>query len=195
MQELESLQQAEGDLMAVTGKFVQLLWKHWKKPVEFMFRVQAMENELEDKTKVDRGLLNAWLLEVQRTKVKNFNRFFFSNFLLVFFSFRKKQISIENVEIQHLIMRNNFVLLFMKLNRFLSNYFKKKKKMFHRSDEFIDFSYVSPWKKLKNMRVINLMNLQQTWSICWNELIILKNIRLIQREKKLKMRCSQPKSR
>lgn len=29
-----------------------------------------MENELEDKTKVDRGLLNAWFLEVQKTKVK-----------------------------------------------------------------------------------------------------------------------------
>ena len=50
-----------------------------------MFRVQAMENELEDKTKVDRGLLNAWLLEVQRTKVKNFNRFFFQIFYSFFF--------------------------------------------------------------------------------------------------------------
>ncbi len=28
-----------------------------------------MENELQDKTKVDRGLLNAWFIEVQRTKV------------------------------------------------------------------------------------------------------------------------------
>ena len=29
-----------------------------------------MENELQDKTKVDRGLLNAWFIEVQRTKVR-----------------------------------------------------------------------------------------------------------------------------
>ena len=28
-----------------------------------------MENELDDKSKVDRGLLNAWFLEVQKTKV------------------------------------------------------------------------------------------------------------------------------
>lgn len=28
-----------------------------------------MENELQDKSKVDRGLLNAWFSEVQRTKV------------------------------------------------------------------------------------------------------------------------------
>lgn len=28
-----------------------------------------MESELDDKTKVDRGLLNSWFLEVQRTKV------------------------------------------------------------------------------------------------------------------------------
>lgn len=50
MKELETLQQAEGSLMAVTGK------------------IKAMENELEDKTKVDRGLLNAWFSEVQKTK-------------------------------------------------------------------------------------------------------------------------------
>ena len=30
-----------------------------------------MENELSDKTKVDRGLLNAWYIEVQRSKVSN----------------------------------------------------------------------------------------------------------------------------
>ncbi len=29
-----------------------------------------MENELKDKGKVDRGLLNSWFVEVQRTKVK-----------------------------------------------------------------------------------------------------------------------------
>ncbi len=28
-----------------------------------------MENELKDKTKVDRGILNSWFLEVQQTKV------------------------------------------------------------------------------------------------------------------------------
>ena len=32
-------------------------------------RMKAMENELKDKTKVDRGLLNSWFSEVQRTKV------------------------------------------------------------------------------------------------------------------------------
>jgi hypothetical protein len=31
--------------------------------------MKAMENELHDKTKVDRGLLNAWFIEVQKTKV------------------------------------------------------------------------------------------------------------------------------
>ncbi|CAF1159111.1 unnamed protein product [Adineta steineri] len=50
IKELENLQQAEGDLISVTGK------------------VKAMENELQDKTKVDRGLLNSWFIEVQRTK-------------------------------------------------------------------------------------------------------------------------------
>jgi len=29
-----------------------------------------MENELQAKTKVDRGLLNAWFIEVQRSKVR-----------------------------------------------------------------------------------------------------------------------------
>ncbi len=29
-----------------------------------------MENELKDKAKVDRGLLNSWFVEVQRTKVQ-----------------------------------------------------------------------------------------------------------------------------
>ncbi|CAF4295429.1 unnamed protein product, partial [Adineta steineri] len=50
IKELENLQQAEGDLISVTGK------------------VKAMENELQDKKKVDRGLLNSWFIEVQRTK-------------------------------------------------------------------------------------------------------------------------------
>lgn len=31
--------------------------------------MKAMENELQDKTKVDRGLLNSWFIEVQRSKV------------------------------------------------------------------------------------------------------------------------------
>jgi len=31
--------------------------------------MKAMEHELQDKTKVDRGLLNSWFIEVQRTKV------------------------------------------------------------------------------------------------------------------------------
>ena len=30
--------------------------------------MKAMENELKDKPKVDRGLLNTWFVEVQRTK-------------------------------------------------------------------------------------------------------------------------------
>jgi hypothetical protein len=33
--------------------------------------MKTMENELQDKSKVDRGLLNSWFLEVQRTKVNN----------------------------------------------------------------------------------------------------------------------------
>ncbi|CAF2070722.1 unnamed protein product [Rotaria magnacalcarata] len=50
LRELESLQKAGCDLIAVTGK------------------MKTMENELQDKSKVDRGLLNSWFLEVQRTK-------------------------------------------------------------------------------------------------------------------------------
>ncbi|CAF1031135.1 unnamed protein product [Rotaria sordida] len=50
LKELETLQKAEGDLIAVTGK------------------MKAMENELQDTPKVDRGLLNAWFIEVQRSK-------------------------------------------------------------------------------------------------------------------------------
>ncbi|CAF4511083.1 unnamed protein product, partial [Didymodactylos carnosus] len=50
MKELETLQQAEGDLIAFTGK------------------MKTMDNELKDKSKVDRGLLHAWYIEVQRAK-------------------------------------------------------------------------------------------------------------------------------
>ncbi|CAF1099606.1 unnamed protein product [Adineta ricciae] len=50
VKELETLQKAEGDLACVTGK------------------IKAMENELKDKAKVDRGLLNSWFMEVQDTK-------------------------------------------------------------------------------------------------------------------------------
>ena len=32
--------------------------------------MKAMENELKEKVKVDRGLLNSWFIEVQRTKVR-----------------------------------------------------------------------------------------------------------------------------
>ncbi len=35
-----------------------------------------MEYELQDKAKVDRGLLNSWFMEVQRTKV-NKQRYYF----------------------------------------------------------------------------------------------------------------------
>ena len=38
--------------------------------------MKDMENELQDKAKVDRGLLNSWFIEVQRTKVNN--EYFFS---------------------------------------------------------------------------------------------------------------------
>jgi hypothetical protein len=31
--------------------------------------MKTVENELQDKVKVDRGLLNSWFVEVQRTKV------------------------------------------------------------------------------------------------------------------------------
>ncbi|CAF0721856.1 unnamed protein product [Didymodactylos carnosus] len=50
MKELEALQKCEVDLIACTGK------------------MKSMDNELKDKTKVDRGLLYAWYVEVQRTK-------------------------------------------------------------------------------------------------------------------------------
>ncbi|UJR33378.1 hypothetical protein I4U23_020826 [Adineta vaga] len=50
MKELETLQKAEGDLVCVTGK------------------IKAMEDELKDKAKVDRGQLNSWFIEVQQTK-------------------------------------------------------------------------------------------------------------------------------
>ncbi|CAF4913133.1 unnamed protein product, partial [Rotaria magnacalcarata] len=30
--------------------------------------MKAMENELQDKVKVERGVLNSWYMEVQRTK-------------------------------------------------------------------------------------------------------------------------------
>lgn len=33
--------------------------------------MKAMENELKEKVKVDRGLLNTWFMEVQRTKVND----------------------------------------------------------------------------------------------------------------------------
>jgi len=38
--------------------------------------MKAMENELKDKPKVDRGLLNTWFVEVQRTKeeAENFHK-------------------------------------------------------------------------------------------------------------------------
>ncbi len=39
----------------------------------YLYRMKAMEHELQDKTKVDRGLLNAWFIEVQRSKVINFD--------------------------------------------------------------------------------------------------------------------------
>jgi len=63
-----------------------------------------MENELQDKTKVDRGLLNAWFIEVQRTKVINSD--YLSSLLVILF--RKKLINIENVVMQLLIMIKNF---------------------------------------------------------------------------------------
>ncbi|CAF4105810.1 unnamed protein product, partial [Rotaria sp. Silwood2] len=50
LKELETLQKAEGNLKAVAGK------------------IKAMENELKDKTKVDRSVLKSWFIEVQRTK-------------------------------------------------------------------------------------------------------------------------------
>ncbi|CAF0896732.1 unnamed protein product [Adineta steineri] len=50
IKELEALQKAEGDLVSVTGK------------------IKAMENELQDKKKVDRGTLSSWFVEVQQNK-------------------------------------------------------------------------------------------------------------------------------
>ena len=67
--------------------------------------MKAMENELQDKTKVDRGLLNAWFIEVQRTKVNSFYLFL----LILNTRYRKKRINVKNVVIQHSILINNFV--------------------------------------------------------------------------------------
>ncbi|CAF0741682.1 unnamed protein product [Rotaria sordida] len=50
LKDLETLQKAEGNLKAITGK------------------IKAMENELKDKTKVDRNMLKTWFIEVQRKK-------------------------------------------------------------------------------------------------------------------------------
>ena len=53
-----------------------------------------MENELKDKVKVDRGLLNSWFMEVQDTKV-NFSELCQSRFRYLFVR-RKKLIDIES---------------------------------------------------------------------------------------------------
>lgn len=94
MKELETLQQAEGDLISVTGKYENT--RILSKEMISSNRVKAMENELQDKTKVDRGLLNAWFIEVQRAKVNQSIDFYwkilFRN-VNVFFSGRSGEIS------------------------------------------------------------------------------------------------------
>jgi (2Fe-2S) ferredoxin len=65
-----------------------------------------MEFELKEKTKVDRGLLNTWYSEVQRTKVK---RILIINQGKMIESSRMKRKNIVNVVIQLVIMINNFV--------------------------------------------------------------------------------------
>jgi len=70
--------------------------------------MKTVENELQDKVKVDRGLLNSWFVEVQRTKVKKKHQFLFIK-NKIFFYLRKKLTNIENVVVQLLIMINNFV--------------------------------------------------------------------------------------
>lgn len=94
MKELETLQQAEGDLISVTGKYENT--RISSKEMISSNRVKAMENELQDKTKVDRGLLNAWFIEVQRAKVNQSIDFYwkilFRN-VNVFFSGRSGEIS------------------------------------------------------------------------------------------------------
>ena len=60
----------------------------------FVKRIRAMENELKDKVKVDRGLLNSWFMEVQDTKV-NFSELCQSRFRYLFVR-RKKLIDIES---------------------------------------------------------------------------------------------------
>jgi hypothetical protein len=86
-----------------------------KKVIFYCNRMKAMENELHDKTKVDRGLLNSWFIEVQRTKVNK--TFFVIQNWCVFFR-RKKLINIANVVIQQPIMINNFNSLFKKSNKY-----------------------------------------------------------------------------
>lgn len=53
-----------------------------------------MENELKDKVKVDRGLLNSWFMEVQDTKV-NFGELCWYRFRYLLVC-RTKLIDIEN---------------------------------------------------------------------------------------------------
>ena len=82
--------------------------------------MKAMENELQDKAKVDRGLLNSWFVEVQRTKVNrttyltNIEKIMFN---IVFRFLRKKLINVESDVIRQSKSINNFDWPFKKLNR------------------------------------------------------------------------------
>ena len=135
-------------------------------------RVKAMENELQDKTKVDRGLLNAWFIEVQRTKVNQSIDFYwkilFRN-VNVFFQeeaekYRKrrdatmdydKQLQLAVQEIEQVNSVSVFLFCFSSSSNLIS--------------------YVLLYVKLKNMLVINLMKHQLNWPIYSSVLIILKN--------------------
>lgn len=47
--------------------------------------MKAMEIELQDKEKVDRGVLNSWYLEIQRLKVRKIIKFLLKMSIFVFF--------------------------------------------------------------------------------------------------------------
>ena len=78
--------------------------------------MKAMENELKEKVKVDRGLLNSWFIEVQRSKVRLRMQLFALRMLnrLRFDLVRRKLTNFGCVVIQRTTRRNNFAWPFKK---------------------------------------------------------------------------------
>ena len=78
--------------------------------------MKAMENELKEKVKVDRGLLNSWFIEVQRSKVRLRTQLFALRMpnRLRFDLVRRKLTNFAYVVIQRTTRRNNFAWPFKK---------------------------------------------------------------------------------